>query len=396
MVVKTVYIILLLFVLLVVVVPIVLGVLGISVIPDGGWGGSGSGSTSTQGLSGVLLRSSDGGGHWTAAEWNRDNRPALPAGISDIAFHPTNTDVVFAGTIGSGLWKSENTGAVWRKINDANHILQSAADVYKIAISSTKPDVMYLATVQSNRGRVLRTDDGGDSWHEIYSVTQDGWAVFDIYTPPGLPDNVMIATGEGRLLASGDGGKQWRLVRSVGAPIAKLAVNPTFSGERYLISALGTMAKSFDSGETWSELGNPADTQSDNGDGSSVGVIRHPYSNWRFTFSAPALSFSFAIDPQNPALLYFIRDDALFSSFNGGFGWRKLTTLITSAGTALGGVAVSPSRGGTIFVAAGPDLYQTADGGASWSVASVAPGASLKKIFIHPRRPDIMFITAGR
>lgn len=393
MVAKTIYIILLLFVLLVVVVPIVLSLLGISVIPSGGWGGGGSGSTNTKGLSGVLLRT-DGGGHWTAVEWNRDNRPVLPAGISDIVFHPTNTDAVFAGTIGSGLWKSENAGAVWHKINDANHILQSAADVYKIAISATKPDVMYLAAVQSNRGRVLRTDDAGTSWREIYSVTQDGWAVFDVYTPPGAPDSVMIATGEGRLLASGDAGKQWRLVRSEGAPIAVLAVNPAFFGERYLINALGTMAKSFDSGETWSELGNPAETQS--GGGSPVGVVRHPYSNWQFTFSAPALSFSFAIDPQNPALLYFVRDDALFSSLNGGFGWRKLTTLITSAGTALGGVAVHPSRAGTIFVAAGGDLYQSIDRGASWSVVSIAPDTSLKKIFIHPRRPDIMFITAGR
>lgn len=395
MVAKTVYIILLLFVLLVVVVPIVLSVLGISVIPGGGWGSGGSGSTSTKGLSGALLRSSDGGGHWSAAEWNRDNRPALPSGILDIAFHPTNTDVVFAGTAASGLWKSEDAGATWHKMNDANHVLQPAADVYKIAISTTKPDVMYLAVVQSNRGRVLRTDDAGISWREIYSVTQDGWAVFDVYTPPGTPDSVMIATGEGRLLTSSDGGKQWRLARTEGAPIAELAVNPAFSGERYLISALGTMTKSFDGGETWNELGSPTEAQNGGGE-TSVGIIRHPYSNWQFTFSAPALSFSFAIDPLNPALLYFVRDDALFSSSNGGFGWRKLTTLITSAGTVLGGVAVSPARGGTIFVTAGPDLYQTADRGTSWSVVSIAPGASLKKIFIHPRRPDIMFITAGR
>lgn len=390
MVAKTVYIILLLFVLLVVVVPILLNVLGISVIPGGGWGGSGS--TSTKGLSGVLLRSSDSGQHWAAAEWRRDNRPVLPSGIFDMAFHPVNADILFAGTATSGLWKSENAGAVWAKMNDANHVLQANADVYKIAVSPAKPAVMYLAAAQDNRGRVLRSDDAGASWREIYAVTQDGQAVFDVYTPPGLPDSIMIATGEGRLLASKDGGKTWRIIRAESAPIAILAVNSAYPGERYIITVLGTMAKSFDGGETWTELGAPAE----GGSSASVGQIQHPYANWQFTFSSPALSFTFAIDPRNPALLYFIRNDLLLTSSDGGFSWRRLTTLITGKGVALGGVAPHPARAGILFVTAGPDFYQTTDSGTSWSMTTIAPGASLKKIFVHPRKPEIIFVTTGR
>ena len=157
MVAKTVYIILLIFVLLVVVVPILLNLLGIPVRPTGGgrggWSGGGSSAGNTA-LSGVLLRSSDAGQQWAAAEFRRDNRQVLPSGILDIAFYPVRSkspqatavapqaqrtsngvnpadeDIIFAGTKGSGLWKSEDAGGVWRKIDDANHVLQSGADVY--------------------------------------------------------------------------------------------------------------------------------------------------------------------------------------------------------------------------------------------------------------------------
>ena len=91
-----------------------------------------------------------------------------------------------------------------------------------------------------------------------------------------------------------------------------------------------------------------------------------------------------------------MRGDALFSSSNGGFGWRRMTTLITGAGTALGGVAAHPVREGTIFVTAGADFYQSTDSGTSWSVKTIGAGSALKKIFVHPRSPEIIFITTAR
>lgn len=392
MVVKTVFAILLIFILLVVIIPLALNALGIPLGPGGGgnWGRRNSGNGAMQGA--ILARSVDGGEHWSATEFNRDNRPVLPLEILDIAFHPANADVIFAGTAGSGIWKSEDAGAVWRKVNDANQILQPAADVYKIAIDKIKPEVMYLAVMQENRGRVLRSDDGGASFREIYAVAQDGIGVFDVYASPSSPDEIMIATGEGRLLVSQDAGKQWRIVRTFASSLAVLAVNTAFSGERYAITSLGAIAKTFDAGATWTDLGSPAD----NAAGAPADQITHPYANWQLTFSRAASIFTFAIDPRNPATLYFTRNDALFTSLNGGFGWRRLTTLITGQGTTLGGVAAHPGRDGTLFVTAGANFYQSADGGTSWSVATISPNSLLKKIFVHPRKPEIIFVTTAR
>jgi photosystem II stability/assembly factor-like uncharacterized protein len=152
------------------------------------------------------------------------------------------------------------------------------------------------------------------------------------------------------------------------------------------------MAKTFDAGATWTDLGSPADNVA----GAPAGQITHPYANWQLTFSRAAPAFTFTIDPRNPATLYFARNDTLFSSSNGGFSWRRLTSLITGQGVLLGGVAVHPGRDGTIFVTAGADFYQSNDRGTSWSITTISTGMSLKKIFVYPRKPEIIFVTTAR
>lgn len=389
MVAKTIIAIILIFFLLVVVLPALLNVLG---VPIGSGSGRSSGGGNTDTLkSGILLRSPDGGAAWQAAQFNPDGKPQ-PSGISDIAFDPRDTNVMLAGTLGSGLWKSADDGATWKKMADRNNVLQARSDVYKIAVAPTRPDVVYLAVAQGNRGRVLRSDDGGASFREIYSVTQNGIGVFDVYTPPSFPDRVEIATGEGRLLASDDAGKRWRIVKTFGESLAMLAANPAYAGEQYAVTSLGVISKTFDGGATWTDLGAPADTAS----GSSGQAITSPYSHFQLSFSSAAPSFSFVIDAFNPATLYVTRGDELLSSSNGGFHWHRSTALIAGQGVALGSIAVHPNKSNVLFLTAGPDFYQSTDRGMSWSVKTISARAALKKIFVHPRKPEIMFISTAR
>lgn len=389
MVARTITVIILIFFVLIVVLPALLTLIGVPIGSGGGGGGTSVGTGTLK--NGILLRSADAGETWQAVEFSAD-RPH-PSAVNDIAFDPRDINIVFAATTGSGLWKSTDDGATWKKVNDHNNVLQARSDVYKITIAPTRPDVIYLAVVQNKRGRVLRSEDGGASFQEIYSVTRNGFGVFDVYTPPSFPDRVEIATGEGRLLVSDDAGRRWRMIKIFGESLAVLAVNPAYSGEQYAITSLGVMAKTFDSGATWVDLGAPTE----NVPGSAGQELNiNPYAGWQLSFSSTAPSLSFAIDPLNPAMLYFTRGDELLSSANGGFSWRKVTTLITGQGVMLGGIAVHPTKSGGLALTAGPDFYQSTDQGESWRVRTVSAGPPLKKIFMRVRRPETILITTGK
>lgn len=386
MITRAILIILLIFLVLVVLLPLILNAFGVPIFSRGNVGGSANSDLREA----IMVYSSDGGGQWRLPEFARDDKGPLPSVILDVAFDLGDGSLAFAGTQGAGLWKSTDGGARWAPVRDTNGVLMQDSDVYKVAISRSRPEVIYVAAFQGKRGRVLKSEDRGVSFREVYTVTQDRYGVFDIYVSLFAPDEVMIATGEGRLLESRNSGATWRLVRTFTEPVVMLIANPTFPSERYAVTSSGAVSKTFDGGDTWTSLPNP----STSGSVVSNGEIHNPYAGWGLGFSSAA-SFALVMDPRNPATLYMVRGESLLSSFDGGFGWRKITALIAGKGAALGGVAVHPNDSRILFVGAGSDIYRSSDGGTTWSVKMLGTKFPLKKIFIHPRKPDTILIAVG-
>src|SRR5688500_7466021 len=59
-----------------------------------------------------------------------------------IAVHPTNPNIVFAGTAQGGLYRSLDGGNTWRAIFDAAESLAIGA----VAIASSDPTIVYVGT----------------------------------------------------------------------------------------------------------------------------------------------------------------------------------------------------------------------------------------------------------
>lgn len=387
MIVKSLLIILFVFVLLFVLIPLLLTGVGFDVLP---------GTSRGRGTTDLLLRSVDDGKHWGMPVFARERGDSRPAGILDISFHPQDPKIIFAGAKSAGLWKSEDEGAAWHPVKDRSGSLDQESDVYKIAISRDRPEVMYLAAYQGSRGRVFRSEDGGSSFRQIYSVGRDRIGIFGLWTPSTEPDKIVIATGEGRVLASSDGGKRWRIVKTFRNPAALMAMHPAFSGIGYILTSGEELFITYDGGENWAELDSTPGARA----AASRG-IEHPYRRVSlFSFGSSLSSrpgqASLAINTYNPAALWRTSGSLLFSSADGGSSWRQMRSFIDDQGVGLGGVAVHPNRADTILVTAGSALYTSTDRGINWSVDSFDTRSGLLEIFIHPQKPEIIFLTTGR
>lgn len=170
--------------------------------------------------------------------------------VLDIAQDPLDPDILYAGTWGSGLFRSDNGGADWHQVN------RNLANRYIYAVEATKDGanpVLYVGTFYSDSG-VFKSLDRGETWSEVSAGSELYPTMFDVVTT-GSADTLAAATSRGAFW-SNDGGATWSpstgLVGGEHGMVLGLAHLP---GTSKLLAATygGGVWTSVDAGHSWTE-----------------------------------------------------------------------------------------------------------------------------------------------
>lgn len=127
---------------------------------------------------------------------------------------PRNPNVMLAGGITGGIWRSEDRGASWVPLTDTF----SNIAINVLEIDPSNPQVIYAGTGEAYyrfwprvRGNgIMKSTDGGISWAFLAETSSNDafdW-VGDIEVSPNDPKRVYAATGGGVWLSE-DGGESW-------------------------------------------------------------------------------------------------------------------------------------------------------------------------------------------
>ena len=186
----------------------------------------------------VFYRSTDGGATW---EKVRHNLPGTD--IHGFGVVPENPQALYAFVVGFGLFQSEDGGSTWR------------------ARGALAPNTMALVVPLGGQNQVLagsmgsglvRTENGGGNWTPAAGgfSGRTVMALAASSTTPGL----VYAGSERGLFKSTDAGVTWQqLPQSV--PLAILAVNPQDDRRLAAIDPQGVVLRSDDGGQTWTKAG---------------------------------------------------------------------------------------------------------------------------------------------
>ena len=223
--------------------------------------------------SGGMWKTTNGGTSWTNL---CDGLPAI--GVSGIAIHPTNPDIIYiltgdgdgGDTKSIGVLKSTNGGITWVTTGLSWGITESVRG-YKLRMHPTNSAILFAAT---NDG-IYRTSNSGSTWTQVISGT-----FYDIEFKPGDP-TIMYATTSSSFYRSTNTGTSFSFITSIsGATRTEIGVTVANSSYVYLFSgpvpSTGSfvgLRRSFDSGLTfgvqsttpnilgYSSTGNDADHQ---------------------------------------------------------------------------------------------------------------------------------------
>lgn len=216
---------------------------------------------------GGIWISTDGGNNWSAVS---DFTSSLT--ISSLAQDPNDANVLYAGTgewvagfRGVGIMKSTDRGANWTRLNatepGANSCWRYVQDV---ATHPTNSSVIYAG----NWCGIYRSSDGGGAWTRVHQITNAsnqlgvGWRIL---FSPSDPNRVLLAMSNRQVALSTDGGASFNPI-PVGTSVNEVwlkRVNIAWSKSSPNIvyasvnEDSGDIYRSTDSGATWSKMSNP-------------------------------------------------------------------------------------------------------------------------------------------
>ncbi|MBU0697340.1 MAG: glycosyl hydrolase, partial [Bacteroidetes bacterium] len=216
-----------------------------------------------------VYKTTDGGKIWKKVLFSNNQ-----AGAIDLVMEPGNPKVFFAttwqvirtpysmesGGIGSGLWKSEDGGENWKNISKSKGLPKDTLGILGVAISPSNPDRVYTI-IESKEGGLFRSDDAGKTFTKVNSqneIRQRAWYYSKVFVDPKDENTVYVLNVN--FLRSRNGGKTFETIRTPHGDHHDLWIDPE-DPNRMIIGDDGGAQVSFDGGENWSSVQNQPTAQ---------------------------------------------------------------------------------------------------------------------------------------
>ncbi len=162
----------------------------------------------------------------------------------------SNTDILYAGSATSGLWKSTDKGLNWTLMTQDMLI----NGIVALEIDYTDPNTVYF----EGGGILYKTTDGGTTWAAIGDATfqASGHEIVDIVMHPANNQILFLCANNG-LYRTDDAGANFTKLK--GGDFQELEYHPTNNNILYAIKEIGNRTefyKSTDGGTTFNLTGN--------------------------------------------------------------------------------------------------------------------------------------------
>jgi len=230
----------------------------------------------------ALFRSGDGAATWTELAGLREHGSgsSWQPGAGGLCLHtivldPRDAQRMWVAISAAGVFRTTDGGTSWTPVNrglQSEGIPDPDAEVghcvHRLAMHPSRPEVLFM----QKHWDVMRSDDGGDSWHEISGnlPTDFGFAI-DVHAHE--PDTIYVIPiksdaehyppeGKLRVYRSRSGGNEWEALTS-GLPQSNcyvnilrdaMAVDSLDDCGIYFGTTGGQVYASADAGDTWDTI----------------------------------------------------------------------------------------------------------------------------------------------
>ncbi|MFA7169941.1 MAG: hypothetical protein WC178_03740 [Candidatus Paceibacterota bacterium] len=299
--------------------------------------------------------------------------------IGSMAIDPENPSVLYLGTFGDGMYKTENGGDSWRKVEDQNGKMRGASSIYDIAVESGNSNIIYAASLNDNRAVLLKSEDSGNSWIESYISTELGKQINRVQIDPVRKNVVYIGTEQGGFIKSQNRGNDWAEVQWFTTGVKDFIVDFNNTKGIIVLTHDGVF-KTTDGGATkdqsWTDLSKS---------------IKDALKISTSTFDQIS---SVQIDNQNPLVVYMTYNNLIFVTRDGGVTWETLKTITPALTSSKETPKIKKIAftNGTMYYGAGNAIYRSENKGQTWSSFDIPIEGDVKYTVSDPINTSTIYV----
>jgi len=166
-----------------------------------------------------------------------------------------------SGGEGSKVWKSTDAGESWTELSTNKGFAKGTLGIMGIAVSPVKADRVWAMVENKDQGGLYRSEDGGGTWSKINDerkLRQRAWYYTRLYADTQDADGLYVLNV--RYHKSTDGGKSFETANAPHGDHHDLWIAPE-DNQRMIMADDGGAQVSLDGGASWSTYHNQPTAQ---------------------------------------------------------------------------------------------------------------------------------------
>lgn len=328
--------------------------------------------------------------------------------VSQMKFHPSNPNKMYAISARGGLFISSDAGANWTVAPGTDFMPYSR--LASVCIDFTNDQIIYLGTGDHDYyytgSGVWKSTDGGNTFTQ---TSLNSKMIVDMIMDP-TDHNVIVAITDGGIYKTYNGGTTWTAKTSTSIQFDDLKKKENATS-RVLFAATNAseLYRSLDFGETWTQITSgiyipsgftsgagcriavtPADsnvvyfamvvkggTIFKSTDGGTTFTVKKDvvpdyltyYSNSSTSSTQGDYNFGIGADRTNANILFLVAHN-VWKSTDGGVTWSQLTNWWLKVHTDMHQIVVSPYNSSQVWNMNDGGVWLSTDGGNNWTPKS--------------------------
>lgn len=311
----------------------------------------------------TLWLSRDGGKNWEVSNSLKEKPPISDPNPLLLVFDNQDENTAYLGLLKGGIMKTNDGGVSWEFLNLKSN------KIYGLALDPKDSKVIYSSALIRERGKILKSLDGGEKWEEIFTFPSNGPLVVSLAVDRFNSQIVYAATSDKQLIKSIDGGASWKNIFQPASPVVKIAMDNGDTRKVYLLTSDGKVYFSQNSGDVFEDLGKKL----------AEGGL--PSSGYQVL----------EVDPSHPDWFYLGGNMGIFRTKNGGVVWEKIVVLNNPSSAPVTALAINPIDSREMIYGAAQATFRSTDDGKNWTPSQFEIAKSIRILKYNPLNPAVVY-----